>query len=539
MLFVLLFLFAHSAADSRVPFICTSSHILSSIERVCDGRIDCDDGSDETAAMCSRIICPGEYFKCYYGACVLRRQKCDGIRDCADGSDERNCGRRANSCAANEFYCDAEPHCIPAALICDGVRDCVDGADEATDMCRRQLCPFGTYRCHFGGCIAAEQQCDGFRDCFDGSDETDVLCVTLQCAACAKSAECPPLFGREEARVRFECEWGGRRVSCAEHILPGTKVTHSCREYFAPAEALHEHNDWNVCQADGTWLRDALRCKPECGRTSAAIPLIFNGWQAPSQLPWHASLLEAADGGSIEYLCGATLVSEAAVITAAHCVFNAAAESLRIVLGATTSKLEDSPAMQHALKAKRIVLHPLYLDRFGNYGSDIALVEFGLRVELSEHVLPICLDRSATALDRHSIGVVVGLGLTEHFEYSEKLLLTTAPVVEYSKCAAFTSFDFRKYISFTTFCAGWANGTSVCNGDSGAGLIFPMDDASGRWSLQGIVSLSPRKLSTAFCDPFQYAIFTKVGIYVDWIERQLDGINEPTAHRNRRVNHFH
>lgn len=179
---------------------------------------------------------------------------------------------------------------------------------------------------------------------------------------------------------------------------------------------------------------------------------------------------------------------------------------------------------------KRVVVHPLYLDGHGNYGSDIALIEIDGSVRLSEYMLPVCVDWNLDDITSHlsdqSVGLVGGLGLNEHLMYSDSLRVATMPVVENRKCSELYSNDFRKYITFTTFCAGWANGTGVCNGDSGTGLIFPMVKRSDRWCLQGIVSLSPRRLSTAYCDPYQYSIFTKVGIYVKWIRQIIDSIHE-------------
>lgn len=79
-------------------FICKSGGILN-IERVCDGRLDCYDGSDEVKELCYRTVCPVGQFRCHYGACISREMKCNGIRNCADGSDEAQCGRKLNSCA--------------------------------------------------------------------------------------------------------------------------------------------------------------------------------------------------------------------------------------------------------------------------------------------------------------------------------------------------------------------------------------------------------------------------------------------------------
>lgn len=91
-----------SASNDSWPdplmFVCQSGALLDQ-RRLCDGRRDCHDGSDERRALCARLICPAGAFRCQYGACVSRRLVCDGVLDCADGTDEEACGRRSGSCA--------------------------------------------------------------------------------------------------------------------------------------------------------------------------------------------------------------------------------------------------------------------------------------------------------------------------------------------------------------------------------------------------------------------------------------------------------
>ncbi|CAG2060471.1 unnamed protein product [Timema podura] len=53
-------------------------------------------------------------------------------------------------------------------------------------------------------------------------------------------------------------------------------------------------------------------------------------------------------------------------------------------------------------------------------------------------------------------------------------------------------------------------------------------DPNSKWFLQGIVSVSPRRRGTSLCDPTYYTVFTKVGVYVKWLQSVLAPLEPPT-----------
>ena len=62
-------------------------------------------------------------------------------------------------------------------------------------------------------------------------------------------------------------------------------------------------------------------------------------------------------------------------------------------------------------------------------------------------------------------------------------------------------------------------GTSVCNGDSGGGLViskYAPQVANFVWQLRGIVSVGVA-LQGGVCNPNQYTVFTDAAKYVVWI----------------------
>jgi len=62
------------------------------------------------------------------------------------------------------------------------------------------------------------------------------------------------------------------------------------------------------------------------------------------------------------------------------------------------------------------------------------------------------------------------------------------------------------------------SGTSVCNGDSGGGMVF---NRNSRWYLRGIVSITVAKEGLRVCDTKHYVVFTDVAKYGDFIRKNL------------------
>ena len=80
------------------------------VDQLCDGYIDCEDGSDEDPReMCVQVSCRHDQYKCKeptvdssssgqwdyltvgFGKCIDQNEVCDRIKDCMMGDDEEDC----------------------------------------------------------------------------------------------------------------------------------------------------------------------------------------------------------------------------------------------------------------------------------------------------------------------------------------------------------------------------------------------------------------------------------------------------------------
>lgn len=276
-----------------------------------------------------------------------------------------------------------------------------------------------------------------------------------------------------------------------------------------------------------SWKHGDTEDGHECGRTLAVAPLVTHGQgTARGQWPWHAALYQNK-GADLKYICGGTLISPKFVITAAHCVTRATTgravdpDSILAYLGKYhLHRWTNEEGVQQG-KVVAIHVHPDF--NTSDFRGDVALLEFSSPLSYSQFVRPICLWDSKGGSDLRYVigeeGYVVGWGYNEHNELTEQLRLATMPIVEQRICLRSYPEFFSRFTNDKTFCAGFKNGTSACNGDSGGGLVLPRERGSSKtWYLRGLVSNSVAQESQRVCNTDHYVVFTDLAKYGAWID---------------------
>ena len=255
-----------------------------------------------------------------------------------------------------------------------------------------------------------------------------------------------------------------------------------------------------------------------------------------TEVPWQAALLnshldEKHDSGFADQFCGATVVSEEWLVTAAHCVDEGKQASEVEVAVGKTSLFDIASSDRHQLS--EIVVSPSWDDSEG-IGPDIALLRLAA---------PLVLDGvsvAAARLPAESLGAtwpeigheltVSGWGCTAEVGVDEN----TSDACESSWPYHLQSVAIRDIsgpngaapcgdinplaIAFTyEICAGVeAGGTDSCSGDSGGPLVSV---ENGEATLAGVVAWG-----YGCAQPGKPGIYTRVTSQRSWIDEVTGGI---------------
>ena len=245
--------------------------------------------------------------------------------------------------------------------------------------------------------------------------------------------------------------------------------------------------------------------------------ILGGGDASPGEYPSMVALVSPGFASLDRRLfCGATVVAERWVMTAAHCVFDAFGQVLdpefvRAVVGINDLRLE-TPDTEY--RVMRIIVHPDYDLTRELPPSDIALLELESAIAAPKATLFTGDTENHTG----TLGFIAGWGAIEFPDAANAVFPTAlqdaaVPLIANSVCNAPESYD--GLIEDEHLCAGFVDGeVDACAGDSGGPLFISVD---GEQLQAGITSFG------IGCGlPLFYGIYTNVSHFIPWLAQYFE-----------------
>ncbi|XP_064652551.1 uncharacterized protein LOC135503121 isoform X2 [Lineus longissimus] len=478
---------------------------------LCDAKFDCNDNSDEL-----NCTCKSTQFKCNNSICIASEDKCNSMDECGDNSDEIGC-----PCLDRQKKCP-DGRCIQEEWFCDGYNDCSDGFDEKG--CG--TCSADQFQCRDYSCLPLESRCDGVSDCLDHSDEDGCFrffpVTTQRFGMVQKNMQGQWKFvcvlKWTSVYSDYICQDLGFGISSAT-----SKSTHNATEGYvqvndtaAGTKLTPGTFESSTCPAkDVAWTN----CKEkECGSRSDALVflttyVIGGQFAQEGEWPWM---------GAVYYLdrfqCGATLINEQWLITAAHCFHpnkNLLPHKVNVTLGTINS--QDPGRYSKTFAVRSIISHPNYRNMPVPL-HDIALIRLSTPLARTDYIRPVCLPKDGHDFGEKSHCYVAGWGIVNQYGKSstDRLREAKMRLWQPQKCTEVFTSNFNNN---TMVCAGYNMGyITACSGDSGGPLMCL--DANQNWILTGTLSFG-MDCSTLKKGQTKPDVYTKIGYYSSWIQEVL------------------
>ncbi|XP_023937776.2 serine protease snake [Bicyclus anynana] len=250
--------------------------------------------------------------------------------------------------------------------------------------------------------------------------------------------------------------------------------------------------------------------EPRCNWMPQA--LVSEGQNAsPGEFP-HMALLGYGRGVT-EWLCGATIISELFVLTAAHCTYSAKSGPVTKIKIGIHERSGKALSPRKLYGVSQIHVYPRYRSPYKYH--DIALLKTDRRMQLDRWAVPACLVAGSPVDDSEVL--VTGWGTTVFRVLPNTLQKVILPRYPDKECVA-KMRDVRLLPSgldpATQMCYGDKNTRKdSCHGDSGGPAVVKHPEVSCMYLVIGVISWGRH------CGvPNQPGVYTRVEYYLPWIE---------------------
>ncbi|XP_066140920.1 venom serine protease-like [Euwallacea fornicatus] len=241
----------------------------------------------------------------------------------------------------------------------------------------------------------------------------------------------------------------------------------------------------------------------DCGWRNSNLQIVGGTETGINEFPAMAALISLESG--LLY-CGAHIISDRFVLTAAHCVYAKDPKTLGILVGDHNITAGEDTPYSALYYVSDYLIHPSY--NTATYVNDIAIIKTDSQIIFSNYVGPVCLPfRYYLADFVAQTGTILGWGQIEFSgPTSDVLLEANLQIISNAQCQ---SAQTSEVIVAQEICT-YADGKDSCQSDSGGPVLWT-DITTNRMHLIGIISHG-----TGCATDFP-GINTRVTSFLDWI----------------------
>ncbi|XP_050533340.1 uncharacterized protein LOC126901133 [Daktulosphaira vitifoliae] len=436
------------------------------------------------------------------------------------------------NCTNEEFECQSG-ECIPIRFLCDSYADCTDKSDEHPDRCNSplevRLVGGNERRAGLEGRVEVRQYGIWGTVCDDdfGTKEALVICNHLGYKGSADFKK-DAAFGPGKGQIWLDQLRCIGNETSLEHCIHAKWGQHNCK---------HDEDVSVICHLDRKQKNDTVilpkyeiitnkkllkeYLPTQCGKKIVSLEKskiqmrIASGFTSERGVhPWQASIRSKTPSGQMAHVCGAVIISEYHVMTAAHCVRDLDKDVYYVRIGDYDMDFQEDS--EQDIYIDEIYNHENFEEGSIKLNNDIAVIKLKTNgIKFNKYVQPVCLPSKDIKVKDDFNCSITGWGSDGSIGSSFAKILRWAivPIIDSKICKA--DYVYGKLsISNGMFCAGNLDGgADACQGDSGGPLVCKTDYGE---TVVGITSWGYG------CGRANHpGVYTNVSYYRTWLDKTL------------------